>query len=135
VFSFLRQAITVTLVSIRTIPQRLSSSLVAVVGIAGVVVVFVAVLSIGEGFKKTMTSAGRTDRGIGTIGIGAPAHLVVLRAGELVRPAADPKVARWSTDPRSRVPLLPDLTPGVELPHTLATIVGGRVVFDTGLFD
>jgi hypothetical protein len=33
------------------------------------------------------------------------------------------------------VPLLPDLTPGVELPHTLATIVGGRVVFDTGLFD
>ena len=80
-------------------------------------------------------SAGRTDRGIGTIGIGAPAHLVVLRAGELVRPAADPKVARWSTDPRSRVPLLPDLTPGVELPHTLATIVGGRVVFDTGLFD
>ena len=63
-FSFLRQAITVTLVSIRTIPQRLSSSLVAVVGIAGVVVVFVAVLSIGEGFKKTMTSAGRTDRAI-----------------------------------------------------------------------
>jgi predicted amidohydrolase YtcJ len=80
-------------------------------------------------------AAGRTDRGIGTIGIGAPAHLAVLQAGELVRPATDPKVARWSTDPRSRVPLLPDLTPGVELPHTLATVVGGRVVFDTGLFD
>ncbi len=57
------------------------------------------------------------------------------RGRELVRPAADPKVARWSTDPRSRVPLLPDLTPGVDLPHTLATIVGGRVVFDTGLFE
>jgi predicted amidohydrolase YtcJ len=80
-------------------------------------------------------AAGRTDRGIGTIGIGAPAHLAILRAGELVRPAADPKVARWSTDPRSRVPLLPDLTPGADLPHTLATIVGGQVVFDTGLFD
>jgi predicted amidohydrolase YtcJ len=80
-------------------------------------------------------AAGRTDRGIGTIGVGAPAHLAVLQAGELVRPAADPKVARWSTDPRSRVPLLPDLTPGVELPHTLATIVAGRVVFDSGLFD
>ena len=40
----------------------------------------------------------------------------------------------WSTDPRSRVPLLPDLTPGVELPQTLATMVDGRVVFDTGLF-
>jgi predicted amidohydrolase YtcJ len=80
-------------------------------------------------------AAGRTDRGIGTIGIGAPAHLAILRAGELVRPPADPKVARWSTDPRSRVPLLPDLTPGADLPHTLATIVGGQVVFDTGLFD
>jgi hypothetical protein len=43
-------------------------------------------------------------------------------------------VARWSTDPRSRVPLLPDLTPGVDLPTTLATLVGGRVVFDTGVF-
>ncbi len=79
-------------------------------------------------------AAGRTDRGIGTISIGAPAHLAIVRAGDLVRPAADPKVARWSTDPRSRVPLLPDLTPGVELPVTLATLVNGRVVFDTGLF-
>ncbi len=79
-------------------------------------------------------AAGRTDRGIGTITIGAPAHLAIVRAGELVRPAADPKVARWSTDPRSRVPLLPDLTPGVELPETVATMVGGRVVFDGGLF-
>lgn len=79
-------------------------------------------------------AAGRTDRGIGTISIGAPAHLAIVRAGELVRPAADPKVARWSTDPRSRVPLLPDLTPGVDLPVTLATLVDGRVVFDAGLF-
>src|SRR6478752_5624460 len=80
-------------------------------------------------------AAARTDRGIGTIGIGAPAHLAVLRAGELVRPVADPKVARWSTDPRSRVPLLPDLTPGVELPHTLATLVDGTVAFDSGILD
>ena len=79
-------------------------------------------------------AAGRTDRGIGTINIGAPAHVAIVQAGELVRPAADPKVARWSTDPRSRVPLLPDLSPGAELPVTLATLVGGRIVFDAGLF-
>jgi len=79
-------------------------------------------------------AAGRTDRGIGTVSIGAPAHLAVVNAGALVRPAADPKVARWSTDPRSRVPLLPDLTPGVALPTTLATLVDGQVVFDDGLF-
>ena len=42
-------------------------------------------------------------------------------------PATDPSVARWSTDPRSRVPLLPDLTPGVDLPRTLATLVDGRI--------
>ncbi len=79
-------------------------------------------------------AAGRTDRAIGTISIGAPAHLAVVAAGELVRPAADPSVARWSTDPRSRVPLLPDLSPGGTLPTTLSTLVAGRIVYDTGLF-
>lgn len=79
-------------------------------------------------------AAGRTDREVGTIAPGAPAHLAVVQAGELARPAADPSVARWSTDPRSRVPLLPDLAPGVDLPVTLATLVAGRVVFDTGVF-
>ncbi len=78
-------------------------------------------------------AAGRTDRGIGTITVGAPAHLAFFAAGELVRPPANPTVARWSTDPRSRVPLLPDLTPGVALPVTLATLVAGHVAFDTGL--
>lgn len=80
-------------------------------------------------------AAGRTDRGVGTIAIGAPAHLAVYAAGELVRPAANPSVARWSTDPRSRVPLLPNLTPGAPLPPTLATLVDGRVVYDTGLLS
>ncbi len=79
-------------------------------------------------------AAGRTDRGIGTISVGAPAHLAILAAGPLVRPAADPSVARWSTDPRSRVPLLPDLAPGAALPTTIATVVDGVVVFDTGVF-
>jgi len=78
-------------------------------------------------------AAGRTDRGVGTITVGAPAHLAMFSTGELVRSVADPKVARWSTDPRSRVPLLPILDPGVELPTTLATLVAGRVAHDCGL--
>ena len=42
---------------------------------------------------------------------------------------------RWSTDPRSRVPLLPELAPGAALPENLATVVDGAVVFDgAGLF-
>jgi putative ABC transport system permease protein len=60
----LRQMLAVTAVSVRTIPQRWSSSLVAVIGVAGVVVVLVAVLSIAEGFKAAMTAAGRPDRAI-----------------------------------------------------------------------
>ncbi len=79
-------------------------------------------------------AAGRTDRGIGTLSVGAPAHLAIVEAGDLVRPAGDPLVQRWSTDPRSRVPLLPDLSPGVALPRTLATVVAGVLVHDVGLF-
>lgn len=61
---FIRQAFTAVLLGLYTIPQRLSSAGVAIVGIAGVVVVLVAVLSIAEGFKAAMINAGRSDRAI-----------------------------------------------------------------------
>jgi len=64
VFRWLGQVIAVTLVSIRTIPQRLSSSVVAVIGIAGVVVVLVSVLSIGVGFKAAVQGTGSPNRAI-----------------------------------------------------------------------
>jgi putative ABC transport system permease protein len=60
--SFFTQIFSVTWLSIRTIRERLGSSAVAVVGIAGVVIVFVAVLSIAEGFSRTMKTAGAADR-------------------------------------------------------------------------
>ena len=61
---FFKQAFTVILIGLYTIPQRLSSAGVAVIGIAGVVVVLVGVLSIAEGFEKAMVNAGRPDRAI-----------------------------------------------------------------------
>jgi putative ABC transport system permease protein len=61
---WLSQVIVVTLLNLRTIRQRLASSMVAVVGIAGVVAVFVAVLSMAEGFRKTMASTGSPDTAI-----------------------------------------------------------------------
>jgi putative ABC transport system permease protein len=64
VFRWLGQVVAVTLVSIRTIPQRLSSSVVAVIGIAGVVVVLVSVLSIAEGFKAAVQGTGSPNRAI-----------------------------------------------------------------------
>ena len=60
----LRQIIAVTALNLRTIPARLSSSAVAVVGIAGVVVVFVSVLSIAAGFSAAMTGSGSPDRAL-----------------------------------------------------------------------
>jgi putative ABC transport system permease protein len=60
--SWLTQIGAVTLLNLRTIPQRLGSSIVAVIGIAGVVIVFVAVLSMAEGFFAAMRSAGSPDR-------------------------------------------------------------------------
>jgi putative ABC transport system permease protein len=54
----LSQIIAVTGVNIRSIPARLGSSTVAVIGIAGVVLVFVAVLSIAEGVNATMKASG-----------------------------------------------------------------------------
>ena len=48
---WLTQTVAVMALNIRTIPQRLSSSAVAIVGIAGVVVVFLSVLSIAAGFS------------------------------------------------------------------------------------
>ncbi|MCX5148906.1 MULTISPECIES: amidohydrolase [unclassified Streptomyces] len=67
--------------------------------------------------------------GAGVLVPGAPADYALWETAELVVQAPDDRVARWSTDPRSGTPGLPDLTPGRELPVCLATVVGGREVF------
>jgi len=56
------EVVTVTELNLRSIRQRSGSSVAAAVGIAGVVAVFVAVLSMAEGFRYTMTSTGAPDR-------------------------------------------------------------------------
>ncbi|KQX60872.1 amidohydrolase [Streptomyces sp. Root1310] len=72
-------------------------------------------------------AVGRDDAGV--LVPGAPADYAVWRTEELVVQAPDDRVARWSTDPRSGTPGLPDLTPGTALPVCLRTVVGGRTVF------
>jgi len=57
----LSQILAVTSVNLRSIRARLGSSSVAMVGIAGVVLVFVAVLSIAEGVNATMKASGDPD--------------------------------------------------------------------------
>ncbi|MEU7650063.1 amidohydrolase [Streptomyces huasconensis] len=71
-------------------------------------------------------AVGRDDAGV--LVPGAPADYAVWRTSDLVVQAPDDRVARWSTDPRSGTPGLPDLSPGAELPVCLRTVVGGRTV-------
>jgi putative ABC transport system permease protein len=55
--------------NLRSLPQRLWTSAVVVIGIAGVVGVLVSVLAMGTGFSNAMTSTGR------------PGYAIVLRSG------------------------------------------------------
>jgi putative ABC transport system permease protein len=63
-FQWIGQTVAVTLLNLRTIPRRLGSSGVAIIGIAGVVVVLVSVLSIGAGFTAAMSNAGSPSRAL-----------------------------------------------------------------------
>ena len=59
-----RQAWSATAVGISTIPQRLGSSSVVIVGIAGVVGVLIALLAMAEGFRSTLQQTGSDDTAI-----------------------------------------------------------------------
>ncbi|RCW40497.1 hypothetical protein DFQ14_111146 [Halopolyspora algeriensis] len=74
--------------------------------------------------------AGGADDGVtGTLVPGAPATYAVWETGELVTGTPDSRVQRWSTDPRSGVPGLPDLTPGTRLPRCLRTVLRGETIY------
>jgi putative ABC transport system permease protein len=68
-FNWFSQVWAVTTLNLRTIGQRRGSSAATVFGVAGVVTVVVAVLSIAEGFRATLASTG------------APESVIVLRGG------------------------------------------------------
>lgn len=72
-------------------------------------------------------AVGRDDAGL--LVPGAPADYAVWRTAELLVQAPDDRVARWSTDPRSGTPGLPDLDPGADLPVCLRTVVFGQTVY------
>ena len=61
---WISQTAAVTALNLRTIPARLSSSAVAIVGIAGVVIVLVSVLSIAAGFNAAMRQSGSPQRAL-----------------------------------------------------------------------
>jgi putative ABC transport system permease protein len=62
--SMLTQIRAVTAMNLTSIPQRLGTSSVIVVGIAGVVAVLISVLAMATGFQRTILATGRDDRAI-----------------------------------------------------------------------
>src|SRR5213594_319350 len=58
----LNQVVHVTLINVLTIPQRLGTSLVIVIGIAGLVGVLVSVLAMSDGCNQPLATTGRADR-------------------------------------------------------------------------
>jgi putative ABC transport system permease protein len=87
------QIVAVTAFNLRSIPQRLAASLVAVIGVSAVVGVFAAVLSMASGFERTMIAAGAEDA------------VVILRAGstgELASAVSNEQIQIVSTAPGIR---------------------------------
>jgi putative ABC transport system permease protein len=58
------QLLTICWMNLQNLGSRLGSSLVVVVGVAGVVGVLTALLAMANGFQSTLVSAGRDDRAI-----------------------------------------------------------------------
>ncbi|AJT40940.1 amidohydrolase [Psychromicrobium lacuslunae] len=65
---------------------------------------------------------------IGQLAPGAPASYAIWQVDELMVQVADERVQSWSTDPRSRTPLLPALDTE-NLPRCLATVHRGAQLF------
>ena len=60
--SAMTQISAITSMNLRNISERLTSSVVALVGIAGVVMVLIGVLSISAGFRAVLTLSGAVRR-------------------------------------------------------------------------
>ncbi|MEO8000914.1 MAG: ABC transporter permease [Arenimonas sp.] len=94
--STLTQIREIVLMNLQSIPQRLGASLVIVVGIAGVVGVLVALLSMSQGLGKTLGSTGRADRLVITRGgsDGELSSFLERASATLIK--QDPAIARGS---------------------------------------
>ena len=88
------QARSVTAVGISTLTQRLGSSAVIVVGIAGVVGVLVALLAMAEGYSQTLRNSGSEDTAIVMRGASSNEVSSSLSREDIVQIEQAPGVAR-----------------------------------------
>ena len=60
----LSQIFAITGVNLKSIPERWGPSLVIIIGLAGVVAVFTALLAMSEGFSATLAATGSKDNAL-----------------------------------------------------------------------
>lgn len=143
---WLTQIVAVTALNLRTLPQRLASSAVAVIGIAGVVVVLVSVLSIAAGFTAAMRDSGSPSRALVmrsgadsemTSGISGPAVDLIKQAPGVSRDGTTPLASaelyviidlpKRSTGSPANVPMR-GVEPSVWEVRREASIIEGRAL-------
>ena len=147
--SWFNQIISVTILNLRSIGQRLAASLVAVIGVAAVVGVFAGVLSMASGFEKTMVAAGSVDTAVmlragstGELssGISNPQVQIVANAPGVLKDGDSPvisaelyvivDVTKKSTNDSANVPLR-GVQPGAFGVRDKISLIEGRH-FETG---
>ena len=89
-----RQAASVANVGISTLKQRLGSSAVIVVGIAGVVGVLVALLAMAEGYSQTLRATGSADTAVVMRGASASEVMSVMDHDSVVQIEQTAGIAR-----------------------------------------
>ena len=67
--AWIRQVVTVSLFNLKNLPARFGTSVSTVLGVGGVVLVFIGILSIGVGFRSTLD------------GTGDPETVIIMRSG------------------------------------------------------
>ena len=96
---WLSQIGTLTIFNLKTLPQRPGSVAASLVGMAGVVAVLVGVLSIQQGFTRTMAVTGSPDTAFVLRG-GADGEMMSILTRDDARLIAEaPGIARGSGDP------------------------------------
>ncbi|HUE89899.1 MAG TPA: ABC transporter permease [Vicinamibacterales bacterium] len=149
--SWLRQTTAVLALNLRTIPSRLSSSAVAIIGMAGVVVVFVSVLSIAAGFTAAMQGSGSPSRALVmrtgadsemTSGIGGQDADIIRQAPDIRRDGPTPLASaelyviidlpkRATPDAPANVPLRGIEPTGITVREEVSIVEGRMFEFGT----
>src|SRR5579863_2874389 len=100
--SALRQIAAVSAINIRSLPQRIGTSSVVVIGIAGVVAVLISVLAMSTGFIKTLQRSGPEHRAI-VMRTGSSAELVSVLTNDAALTIANAPGIKKGSDGRPLV--------------------------------